>query len=112
MTANATPKNAVAVINNLYRFISLALKDFNARCMVKLLNRITKVDTQKMGGRENSSQFACPLRTMYALVSPANIITMLAMDTHKINLWGCILVSGAFKERAIITNYFNDFDPF
>jgi hypothetical protein len=49
------------------------------------------VESQNILGISSMTQFAWLRLTMYALVRPANIIMMLPMATHKVNLWGCIL---------------------
>jgi len=57
----------------------------------KLLAIITAVLTQNMSGISKLVQFAWLRFTMYALVKPANIIKMLPIATHKVNLCGWIL---------------------
>jgi hypothetical protein len=59
--------------------------------MVRLLKIITTVEYQKIVGISKVIQLARLRFTIYALVSPANIITMLPIPTHKVNLCGCIL---------------------
>ncbi len=83
----------VRVTSFLYFAISLALKAFKESCIVMLLIKITAVEIQKTGANENCNQLGSLLRTMYALVRPANIIIMLPKATHKVNLCGCILLS-------------------
>jgi len=75
------------IVNRLrYRSISRSLKDLNAICIVRLLSRIVAVEYQKALGIEKVVQPAASLFTTYALVNPANIITMLANATHNVNL--------------------------
>jgi hypothetical protein len=76
----------VTVSRFRYRSISRSLKDLNAICIVRLLNRIVAVEYQKAFGTSNVVQPAASLFTTYALVNPANIITMLANATHNVNL--------------------------
>ncbi len=78
-------------MSNLYFAISLSLKALADRNKVKLLNTITAVLYQKAFGISNETQLAWFRLTMYALVKPANIINILPIATHKVNLWGCIL---------------------
>ena len=53
---------------------------------VILLNSIAVVLYQNMTGKSKEAQFAWFRFTMYALVSPANIISILPIPTHKVNL--------------------------
>jgi hypothetical protein len=54
--------------------------------MVRLLKTITAVEYQKITGKSNVIQLARLRFTIYALVKPANIIIMLPIPTHKVNL--------------------------
>src|SRR5579872_113292 len=58
--------------------------------MVRLLTSITEVEYQKALGIENDVHPGCSRLTIYALVSPANIMMILPSATHNVNLWGCI----------------------
>ena len=75
---------------------------------------IAKVEIQKMIGKSNVVQFAWFRLTMYALVKPANIITILAMPTQSVNLCGCILflcsintvlITSALNGRFCVKNF-------
>jgi hypothetical protein len=83
---NRIPSIAVTVSRFRYRSISRSLKDLKAICIVRLLNTIVAVEYQNALGIENVVHPAASLFTTYALVNPANIITMLANATHNVNL--------------------------
>jgi hypothetical protein len=76
------------MISTLYLRISRSLKLLTANCTVALLTKIIAVEYQNMLGISNPTQFGWSLFTMYALVKPANIITMLPIATHNVNLCG------------------------
>jgi hypothetical protein len=83
-----TPKKKLASKKLRYFSTSLFLKLFKANTRVILLSIIIPVVNQKISGNSNVAQFAWFLFTMYALVNPANIIMILPIAIHNVNLCG------------------------
>src|SRR5690606_33033814 len=73
-----------------YWLICLCLKDLTASATVILLAIMAMVENQNTFGNPTDFQLTWWLFTMKALVKPANIITILPIATHRVNLWGCI----------------------
>jgi hypothetical protein len=80
------PNTNVVAINKRYALMFRCLKDLSAICIVMLLATITAVEPQKISGISICLQPTRLLFTINALVSPANIIRMLAIATHNVNL--------------------------
>jgi hypothetical protein len=71
--------------------MSLSRNERAAMYNVPLLASMTAVLYQNTTGSWKLTQPAWFRLTMYALVNPANIIRMLPIATHMVNLCGCIL---------------------
>ena len=83
---NKIPRPTVAIIRFRYFFICLSLKDLMAACMVRLLSSMTVVENQNARGTSKVVQPGWSRFTIYALVSPANIMMMLPIATQRVNL--------------------------